>query len=63
MESEIITEKKGEIKDDFIKNLMSVNDRHMFKINGTQVKVVFSTKKNATDIESALVKIACNMVK
>ena len=56
--NEIGSKNKKEVKNELIKYLVSANNQHLFNINRTNVKVVFSTKNDASDIESALVKIA-----
>lgn len=53
-------EYKTKTDKELVKYLISANNRHLFNIDGTTVKVVFSTKKDAPTIESALVKIASN---
>ncbi len=40
--------------------LIKVNNPYEIKVNDTKVKVVFSRKKNAPEIERLLVKIASN---
>lgn len=47
-----------QVFDKLLKYVIEVKNPYNFKVNGVKVKISFSDKKSAPDIESALVKIA-----
>lgn len=49
-----------QVFDKLLKYVIAVKNPYNFKVNGVKVKVSFSDKKRAPDIESTLVKIASN---